>query len=132
MHDSVKIIIGLLIFIGLVTVPFYYGSGSNAAMPEPSLDTPIINMLSTKKCVESREYMRANHMQLLNEWRDAVVRDGERTYKDEDGKEITRSLQNTCLGCHSNKEAFCDRCHTYTNVKPYCWDCHLGTKEKKT
>lgn len=132
MHDSAKIIIGLLIFIVLVASPFYYSSDTAATMPEPSLDTPIINMLSTKKCVESREYMRSNHMQLLDEWRDIVVRDGERTYFTQDGRPFLISLQNTCLKCHSNKEAFCDRCHTYTNVKPYCWDCHIATKEKKT
>ena len=35
------------------------------------------------------------------------------------------SLTNTCLGCHSNKAQFCDQCHNYLEVTPYCWDCHV-------
>jgi cytochrome c oxidase subunit 2 len=38
------------------------------------------------------------------------------------------SLQNTCMHCHSNKQKFCDECHTYVAVKPYCWDCHIAPK----
>ena len=30
--------------------------------------------------------------------------------------------------CHANKAEFCDRCHNYAAVKPYCWDCHIDTK----
>jgi hypothetical protein len=41
------------------------------------------------------------------------------------------SLQNTCMQCHPNKAEFCDRCHNYASVKPYCWDCHVEPKEKK-
>ena len=132
MSDGIKIIAGLIIVIGLVTFPVISNMGKTVNVPEPSLDTPLINQLVEKRCVESKEYMRANHMQLLNEWRDIVVRGGERTYTTQDGRPYLISLQNTCLKCHSNKEAFCDRCHTYTNVRPYCWDCHIVTKEKKT
>jgi hypothetical protein len=39
------------------------------------------------------------------------------------------SLTRTCLDCHSNKAEFCDRCHTYMAVDPYCWDCHVEPKE---
>jgi hypothetical protein len=35
------------------------------------------------------------------------------------------SLTNTCLDCHPNKDTFCDRCHNYMAVSPYCWDCHI-------
>jgi hypothetical protein len=42
------------------------------------------------------------------------------------------SLSNTCLDCHSNKAEFCDRCHNYASVSPYCWDCHIDNpKENK-
>jgi hypothetical protein len=37
----------------------------------------------------------------------------------------------TCLECHSNKTKFCDQCHNYLDVQPYCWDCHLVPKESK-
>ena len=31
----------------------------------------------------------------------------------------------SCMSCHANKDKFCDRCHDYLAVKPYCWDCHV-------
>ncbi len=132
MYNGGKIIIGLIIFIGLVTFPIFYNMGKPAAMPEPKLDTPEIQKLQEKHCVESKDYMRANHMQLLNDWRDWAVRDGKRIYVNSDGKQFTISLQNTCMHCHSNKKEFCDNCHTYANVKPYCWSCHVAPKEKET
>jgi hypothetical protein len=41
------------------------------------------------------------------------------------------SLSQGCLGCHSNKEQFCDTCHNYAGVKPNCWSCHNVPKEAK-
>ncbi len=73
--------------------------------------------------------MRANHMRLLNDWRDLVVREGERTYTAADGKVYEISLTGTCLKCHSNKETFCDRCHDYAGVTPSCWNCHIIPEE---
>jgi hypothetical protein len=73
--------------------------------------------------------MRADHMTLLNEWRDLVVRENQRTYTATDGTEYEMSLTKTCLDCHSNKEEFCDKCHTYADVSPYCWDCHVESME---
>lgn len=131
MYNGGKIIIGLIIFVGLFAFPIYYNMGKTAAMPEPNLDTPVINQLDEKHCVESADYMRANHMQLLDDWRDSVLRDGNFVYESSSGKKYIMSLQNTCMHCHSNKKEFCDSCHTYTNVKPYCWSCHLESKEKQ-
>ncbi|MDX1708870.1 MAG: sulfate reduction electron transfer complex DsrMKJOP subunit DsrJ, partial [Desulfobacterales bacterium] len=62
---------------------------------------------------------------LLDVWRDAVVREGKRIYVNPAGKEFNMSLSNTCLDCHSNKAEFCDRCHNYASVRPYCWSCHI-------
>ncbi len=132
MYNGGKIIIGLILFIGLLLFPIFYNMGKPAAMPEPKFDTPEIQKLQEKYCVESKEYMRANHMQLLNDWRDWAVRDGKRIYVNSDGKQFTISLQNTCMHCHSNKKEFCDNCHTYANVKPYCWSCHVAPKERET
>ena len=48
------------------------------------------------------------------------------------GKEFEMSLSNTCIECHDNKAEFCDRCHNYASVRPYCWDCHIDNpKEMK-
>ena len=74
--------------------------------------------------------MRENHMQLLMDWRDSVVRDRIRTYKSSlTDKEHKKSLTGECLSCHVNKADFCDQCHNYRKVKPYCWDCHIVPKE---
>jgi len=73
--------------------------------------------------------MKANHMDLLNQWRDDVVRKGVRIYKAGNGRKFEMSLSNTCMNCHSNKSEFCDECHGYGGVDPYCWDCHIEPEE---
>jgi [DsrC]-trisulfide reductase subunit J len=130
MYDAKKIVPGLLIFLGLVTFPFWFSGGKAAPPPGLKLDTPAIQQLKEKKCIEPTAYMRANHMELLDYWRNSVVRQGDRIYKASDGKEYPLSLSGTCLECHSNKEQFCDRCHTYEAVKPTCWSCHVIPQEK--
>ena len=72
--------------------------------------------------------MRKSHVDLLNRWKDSVVRDGHLRYVASDGTEYTMSLTLTCMECHSNKAAFCDRCHDYMQVSPRCWDCHTFPK----
>ncbi|MBI5098884.1 MAG: sulfate reduction electron transfer complex DsrMKJOP subunit DsrJ [Nitrospirae bacterium] len=131
MYNGGKIIAGLIIFVGLFTFPIFYNMGKTSAMPEPKLDTPVIKQLVEKRCVESKEYMRANHMQLLDNWRDLVIREGNLVYESTGGKKYIMSLQNTCMHCHSNKKEFCDKCHNYANVKPYCWSCHIPPKENE-
>jgi hypothetical protein len=132
LYDGGKILIGLLVFVAVATFPFYYNIGKVNAKPEPKLDTPVILQMpeQERKCVESKAFMRTEHMQLLNNWRDSVVRDGYRQYVSEtSGKHYNMSLQNECMRCHSNKKKFCDQCHNYMAVKPYCWDCHIAPKE---
>jgi hypothetical protein len=82
-----------------------------------------------------KEQMITGHMQLLNDWRTEVVRNGKRMYVAADGKTYDMSLQNECVRCHSNKSEFCDKCHQYAGLKsdsvPYCWNCHIAPKENK-
>jgi hypothetical protein len=42
--------------------------------------------------------MRTSHMQLLNEWRNAVVRDADRMYVGKDGRKFNMSLSNDLPG----------------------------------
>jgi hypothetical protein len=130
MNDKGKIIAGIVIFFIVATSPFWFNM-FKAKVPAPELVlTPKAK--AAEKCVRDTAFMTANHMQLLNEWRNTVVRDGERIYVNAEGKEFNMSLSNTCLDCHSNKAEFCDRCHQYTSIEPYCWDCHLDNpKETK-
>ncbi|MCL6472239.1 MAG: sulfate reduction electron transfer complex DsrMKJOP subunit DsrJ [Firmicutes bacterium] len=131
MYNGGKILLGLFIFLAVVTFPFYNNVGKANVAPKPSIDTPAIQKLADKKCIESTAFMKAEHMQLLNQWRDSAVRDNSRVYVASDGKKYIISLQNTCMKCHSNKKEFCDSCHNYAGVNPYCWDCHLAPKEGK-
>lgn len=131
MYDGGKIITGIIIFLLFATFPFYYNIGKANVKPDPKLDTPVIKQLKEKKCVESKAYMRAYHMQLLNKWRNQALRKANRTYRNEEGKLFQISLQNTCMRCHSNKQKFCDECHKYAEVKPYCWDCHFVKEAKE-
>ncbi len=134
-YNGNKIIPGLVIFIGLITAPFWLARGRAVPGPDPSLNTPVIKEMAVKQCILPLEQMRTEHMQLLNTWRTEVVRDGMRLYVAPDGKDYPMSLQNECMKCHSNKKEFCDRCHTYAGmepgVTPYCWQCHIAPEENK-
>lgn len=132
MYDRGKIIAGILVFVVVVTLPFWYERGRTAPAPDLSLDTPEIRKMAVKECVEATPYMRASHMQLLKSWRDAVVRDGETLYINHKGQKYSMSLSQTCLRCHSNKEKFCDACHAYSGVKPDCFSCHVAPREGGT
>lgn len=142
-YDGGKIFVGLIIFIGLVTSPFLLNIVKSNIVRDPKAAEIMQSM--GLQCVEKKIFMRANHMQLLDEWRDSVVRKGNRLYKASDGKNYVMSLQNTCLNCHSAKNEVCnachnniaikhtcDGCHNSVAVKPYCWDCHIAPKEKKS
>jgi hypothetical protein len=121
MKDKKKIIAGLVIFIAVIAFPFWYNHGKAAPAPELVLTAKA---KAAKVCVMPTAYMKANHMRLLEVWRHDVVRNGDRVFINPEGKAYTMSLSNTCLDCHSNKAEFCDRCHNYASVRPYCWDCH--------
>ena len=125
-YDKGKIFAGLAIFVGLVASPFWYnpvfGNGKSAP---PEVKLPA----APAKCILPKAEMRASHMQVIYDWRETVVREGARIHRTPDGREFQMSLSNTCLGCHGAKKEFCDTCHTYLAVKPFCWDCHFDPKE---
>jgi hypothetical protein len=121
MRDRIWIFAGLAVFVAALTAPFWWAHA--VAMPlakRPDLVLPA----NQKECVVPTETMRAMHMQLLVNWREDVVRRGDRQYVAFNGKVYEKSLTHTCLGCH-NKAEFCDRCHAYSGVStPSCWNCH--------
>jgi hypothetical protein len=125
-YDRGKVVIGLAVFAAVVALPFWLRVADRAHAGGP----PELVMPATEKqCVEGKEYMRKRHMDLLNSWRTDVVRHDNRTYVSTDGKEYAKSLTGTCMNCHSDKNGFCDRCHAYNAINPYCWDCHVGSEE---
>jgi hypothetical protein len=128
MYDGGKIITGLVIFFILLLFPVWYQVGKAAKAPDPQL-TEIAK--KAEKCVEQKSFMTTQHMKVLDRWRNEVVRDAERYYVSSDGKTYYKSLQVTCMECHSNKTKFCDQCHNYMGVSPFCWDCHIAPKENE-
>lgn len=127
MYDGGKIITGLVIGLALLLFPFFYTAGKAARAPEVELTAKA---KEAEKCIEATAFMKTEHMKMLDQWRDEVVRDADRYYKSaHTGKVHYKSLQVTCMECHSNKSKFCDRCHNYVGVDPFCWDCHIAPKE---
>jgi hypothetical protein len=123
MYSVGKIILGLGVFAAAVTAPVWYGLAHGKGNP-PELQ----HSAEGKDCIEPTAFMRARHMELLDSWRDAVVRRGEHVYVATDGKHHDMSLTGTCLRCHSEPSKFCVRCHDYAGVEVFCWDCHQQKK----
>jgi len=124
MSDKVKITLGLGAFLVLAAFPFWNRLFAAGDATAPELELPE----NATQCVESTQYMTANHMDLLNQWRDLVVREGETQYHSfsfPDDEPVTMSLTGTCLRCHPSRDNFCTRCHDYANVTPTCWNCHV-------
>ena len=124
MYNKGTVIAGLAIFVLFVTFPIWFNGLDAGPLPKPELPPG-----GEKECVAPASEMRDKHMQLLNEWRDDVLRDADRVSVTVGGKEYRKGLQMACMQCHSNKEKFCDTCHEYTAVQPTCWDCHLTPTE---
>ena len=121
MRDRIVIFAALAAFMALLCCPFWYARSASADLARvPNLQLPA----NEKQCVAPLKYMRSSHMKLLLDWREDVVRRGQRSYIAYNGKVYDKSLSRTCLGCH-NKRDFCDRCHEYAGVSgPSCWNCH--------
>jgi nitrate reductase cytochrome c-type subunit len=147
MYKGGKIIASLIIFVAFLTFPFFYNMGKANAGPENLAANTKIT--ANTQCVEPASYMLANHMQLLNQWRQAYVRDGLTEYTNSQGQTFKDNL-NTCIQCHSTgavsntvglsnpavknvgvsssavntSDQFCVSCHNYASVEPTCWSCH--------
>jgi len=127
MHDAGKIALGLGAFVALATGPVWLAAGRGRGAP-PQLERPV----GSTRCIEPTAIMRARHMEILDAWRDAVVRRDERIYVAADGQQHRMSLTGTCVGCHVEPAKFCDRCHAYSGVETFCWDCHKKGKKALT
>ena len=126
MRDKTVITLGLGAFVVLATFPIWYGFAfGGGAEPSPVLPT------GASQCVESKQWMIANHPRLLSEWRNAVVRQGTRQYTSSNGTRCEMSLTKGCIHCHGSAQEFCDRCHNYVNVSLTCWNCHSSSTGQK-
>ena len=123
MYDRKFIITAALVVLVLFTSPFW--------LSKRGYKRPDIRLPADAECLEPAAFMRAEHMQLLNEWRDQALRNENRVYVASNGKKWEVSLQNTCMKCHDNAAKFCDACHISNSVYPYCWNCHIEPKGGK-
>jgi hypothetical protein len=126
MNDRPRIVLGLVAFLALAAYPVWNALASPAAPMGPELERAVDSI----GCIEDTVWMKAHHADLLNEWRTAVVRDGERTYVSTSGRKWDMNLTGTCMQCHTNRQTFCARCHTYASVTPTCWNCHVSPGEE--
>jgi hypothetical protein len=133
MQDFGKIIIGIIVFLVLLSIPVIVTQASGNADYDPeSKLAESLESIEANSCINSNsaEYMRVHHSDLLYDYRTWAVRDdasgdtGDVYWTDEDGNKQLFSLNGTCLGCHTDRDAFCNVCHDYTAIQPNCWDCH--------
>jgi len=121
MKDTRWIAVGMAVFLIGASFPVWRAATGNATGELPVLG----RAKAGSTCVEDTAFMRAQHMNLLEQWRNAVVRNDSLTYTSTSGQQFRMSLTGTCLDCHQTAVTFCTRCHDYAGVKPSCWNCHL-------
>ena len=108
MGDKGKILFGLAIFVILITFPFWGRLSAGDALPgRAELEYPA----NEEACVEDTPFMRASHMDLLNQWRDDLVRDGnmEEYVSELNGRTYPRSLTKTGRSGLEVRVAVCTR-----------------------
>ena len=160
MYDGWKIILGLIIGLGLFLSPVLYNLGTDAKAPVPELTEKakaagqcvapkaymtawhmqLLDNWRHEVVRDADRYFNTNEdlwwdysldYRLLEKWRRYTTAGGDFQGAGQPGKVYYKSLQVTCMECHSNKSKFCDECHNYMGATPYCWDCHVAPKENK-
>ena len=94
---------------------------------------PVIPMGQGDQCVKDVDFMRRNHMDLLQHQRDETMLKGVRS------KQF--SLKE-CINCHvvngpdampvtaSSAQHFCRSCHDYASVSIDCFQCHASRPDR--
>lgn len=124
MHKGGKIILSLIIFVGLFTIPLVYNMGKANAGPE--IDTEQLEYMQS---IEPAIDMKADHPQLFDQWRDEFVRNGKTEYINSQGKSFDIDIETLATSDPSGQ--LCVSCHDYTAVTLTCTSCHeLGGSTK--
>lgn len=131
MSKNGKIIAAIIIFILIIALPFIYNWGKSNKGPGININTGATG----QQCIEPADWMKANHMKLLDQWRNEAVREGKTVYVNSQGKSYNIGID-TCLNCHYDPavnpaDQFCVKCHDYASVKPTCWNCHPWPNQTK-
>jgi len=122
MRDRILALTGIGVFLAAAALPLWSALAGSADPARPALERAV----EQPACVEDTLWMAAHHPELLNAWRTAVVREGEREYLATSGERYVMSLTGTCMRCHATSDGFCERCHRYAGVASTCWDCHVA------
>jgi hypothetical protein len=121
-----RVIVPLLVGVLLAAaLPVLLGLLPGQKKEVPKLGLPA----GEKACILPTAEMRERHMVLLADWRESVVRTGDRAPFIAGERAFPKSLSGTCLKCHAKKSAFCDRCHASLGAAPACWNCHYYREE---
>ncbi|TCD48239.1 hypothetical protein [Chlorobium sp. N1] len=122
---SKKILIGAAAALMLLAAAYLATGAETGLVSDPaSAAAP-----DTTGCIYPKEYMHSHHMQVLADWKEHAAHEGpDAVMTAPDGRRFQKDLA-TCLGCHSDNRQFCFSCHTYANVKPNCWNCHISPQD---
>jgi len=108
----------------VILLPIGFSLVWAVASPGAQIEQPFLQMPEgEEECVEDVAYMRFQHMDLLLEIRDGVVREGTKGQIVRNGTERTITLDG-CWECHTDRETFCNKCHDSVNLSLNCFRCH--------
>ena len=132
-RTSTTLIAAGLVYVASLAVVAYAANDENTVAADSGrVPVPVIPMGQGENCVEDTDFMRRNHMSLLDHQRDETMHEGIR------GKPY--SLKE-CISCHvvtgpdampvtvSNPQHFCRSCHDYAAVSMDCFQCHASRPE---
>jgi len=123
---------GLVYVASLAAVAQAANDERAVAAGDGRVPVPVIPMGQGDKCVEDTDFMRRNHMSLLDHQRDKTMHEGIRSKQ--------YSLKE-CISCHavdgpdavpvtvSSPQHFCRSCHDYAAVSIDCFQCHASRPE---
>jgi len=123
---------GLVYLASLAVVAYAANDESTVTADSGRVPVPAIPMGQGEKCVEDTDFMRRNHMSLLDHQRDKTMHEGIRSKQ--------HSLKE-CISCHavagpdsmpvtvSSPQHFCRSCHDYAAVSIDCFQCHASRPE---
>ncbi|WP_088186428.1 sulfate reduction electron transfer complex DsrMKJOP subunit DsrJ [Desulfosporosinus sp. FKA] len=123
MYKGGRIIASLVVFVAFLGFPFFYNMGKANAEPK-NLAENIKLIESTQHDIEPASWMIANHMKLLDQWRQAYVRDGQTIYVNNRGEKFPININTWSNTVGANSNQFCITCHNYVGVQLNCFSCH--------
>ncbi len=116
----------------IIVLPIGFSLVWAVAAPSAGGAEPFLVMPEgEEECVEEVTYMRFQHMDLLLDLRDEVVREGSHRQVVLDGQ-VRQITLDGCWDCHTDRTQFCNRCHDSVNLNLNCFKCHHDPSSELT